>query len=51
MKTIIESLIAYSVPVSIMGMAAFLIYKQSTGWGWFLFVALLIVGNMEIRVD
>jgi hypothetical protein len=40
-----------SVPVSIMGMAAFLIYKQSDGWGWFLFVSLLIVGSIKVKMS
>jgi len=39
------------VPISVMGMAAFLIYQQASGWGWFLFVAVLIVGSMKISVS
>jgi hypothetical protein len=39
-----------AIPISVMGMSAFLIYKQSDGWGWFLIVAMLIVGSLKIKV-
>lgn len=50
-KTIILHALAASVPISIFGMATFLIYKQSPGWGWFLFVAFLILGSIKIRAE
>jgi hypothetical protein len=35
------------VPISIMGMAAFLIYQQVDGWGWFLLCAMGIAGGFS----
>lgn len=51
MKTVLLHLLTVSVPISIFGMAAFLIYTQSKGWGWFLFVALLILGSVKISAE
>ncbi|SOD42371.1 hypothetical protein [Nitrosovibrio sp. Nv4] len=51
MKELIQTIVICSVPVSIMGMAAFLIYKQVDGWGWFLLIAALIVGSFKGQVD
>jgi len=30
-------------PIFMMGCSAFLIYKQVEGWGWFLFITILIL--------
>lgn len=48
MKTVLLHLLTVSVPICIFGMAAWLIYTQSKGWGWFLFVAFLILCNLKI---
>ena len=37
--------------VSIMGFGAFLIYNSSTGWGWYLFVSLLILNSVKVKID
>lgn len=51
MSEIIRFAIGCAVPICIMGFAAFLIWKQVDGWGWYLFVAVLIVGSMKISVQ
>ena len=51
MTKIVLHLITCAVPISVFGMAAFLIYKQAPGWGWFLFVAFLILGSLHIHAD
>jgi uncharacterized membrane protein YeaQ/YmgE (transglycosylase-associated protein family) len=48
---IVRLAIVCFVPISIMGMSAFLIYKQADGWGWFLLVALCIVGSFRESVN
>lgn len=35
----------------VFGMAAWLIYQEVDGWGWFLLCAVLILGNMHFRFD
>jgi hypothetical protein len=52
MKTALEALmfvVAVMAPVAIMGFAAWLIYEQRNGWGWYLFVAFLLVGSMKMN--
>lgn len=52
MKTALEALmfvVAVMAPVAIMGFAAWLIYEQRDGWGWYLFVAFLLVGSMKMN--
>lgn len=52
MNPILETLMFIAVclvPVSIMGMNAFLAYKQVKGWGWFLLASLLVLGSMKIK--
>jgi len=51
MKEVLVALIFCSMIVSVMGFGAFLIYKGSSGWGWYLFVALLILGSVRLTVD
>jgi hypothetical protein len=41
---------ACAVPVSVMGFAAFLIYKQVNGWGWYLIFAALVCSGMKFKV-
>ena len=54
MKTLLEAtmlVISAMAPVAIMGFAAWLIYEQKDGWGWYLFIAFLLVGSMKLRFD
>ena len=51
MNEIIRFFIACMVPVSLFGMAAFLIYKDVSGWGWFLLCVVLITGSMSFHID
>ncbi len=54
MKYFLETLIffiAVAAPTSIMLAAAFLIYHNKDGWGWFLFAATLIAGSTKVRFD
>lgn len=51
MIQILKLAVVCSIPIAIMGMSAFLIYKQSDGWGWFLFVALCIVGSFSVSLS
>lgn len=37
--------------IAVFGMAAWLIYEGVNGWGWFLFCAVLILGNMHWKID
>ena len=53
MKDVCEAIMylaACSVPVSIMGFAAFLLYKKADGWGWYLLVAALLCSAMRFKV-
>lgn len=47
MKEIAIVFIFCLVPICLFGMAAFLIYRQVDGWGWFLFVVIMICGSMK----
>jgi len=38
-------------PITVMALAAFLIYKQVPGWGWFLTIAFLLLGSTSIKLD
>ena len=40
---------ACSVPVLILAIAAFLIFKGVDGWGWFLLVAALVAGSFSFK--
>lgn len=51
MASIIKLLILCMVPVCLFGFAAFLIYKQVDGWGWFLLATMLIVGGANISIE
>lgn len=33
------------------GIVGFLMYKEVSGWGWFLFVIVLLFGSISIKVD
>lgn len=50
-REVLISLIWACVPISIMGSAAFLIWKQVPGWGWYLFCAFMIVDSLKIKVS
>lgn len=53
MKDILEAIqfcFACLIPISLFGMAAWLIYKNKDGWGWFLFAVVMIVGQLHIKV-
>jgi len=50
MSEIIRWLIACLVPVSLFGMAAFLIYKGTDGWGWFLFSVVIVAGSTSFKI-
>lgn len=39
------------VPITLFGMAAYLIYSKADGWGWFLFGVICICGSMEFKVE
>jgi hypothetical protein len=47
MKEIILTALYVAMPISVMSMAAFLIYCQSPGWGWFLAVAAVYVLSVK----
>jgi len=49
MSEIIRWFIACLVPVSLFGMAAYLIYHGVPGWGWFLFCVILFVRWPELK--
>lgn len=51
MKDVLFMLIYCLTLTSVFGMAAFLIYRSINGWGWFLFVTVLIFGTLSWRVD
>ena len=48
MKEILINAIYCSVPISLFAIAAWLIYKQAVGWGWFLFCVVLVVGSLDM---
>jgi hypothetical protein len=37
--------------VAVMGMAAYLIYMQKEGWGWFLIVAFIFGCGTSLKVE
>lgn len=51
MKDIIVVFLGILLPISLFGMAAFLIYHERSGWGWFLFCAVIVAGSLRIKVD
>ena len=54
MKPILETIIfivSVLAPVSIMLAAAWLIYSEKTGWGWYLAAALIVVAATRIKFD
>jgi len=51
MSEIIRWFIGCLIPISLFGMAAFLIFHGTPGWGWFLFCVLAYVGTLSFHVD
>lgn len=51
MKDILFMLIWCLSMISVFGMAAFLMYKDVAGWGWFLLVMVLIFGSVGWKVS
>lgn len=54
LKPILETIIfivTAALPVCIIWPAAWLIYHQRKGWGWYLFAATLVVGSMRLKFD
>lgn len=50
MKEFFVTALYVAIPVSLFGMAAYLIHAKAEGWGWFLFAVVLIVGSMKWEV-
>jgi len=50
MSEIIKLMIVCVVPVALFGMAAVLIYQGVSGWGWFLFCVVMIVGGTSVNI-
>lgn len=50
MKEFLIVMLYAVIAVSLFGMAAFLIYNQVSGWGWFLFVVIIYVGSLKWNV-
>lgn len=51
MSETIRFLIGCMVPITALVAAAFLIYKQVPGWGWYLFVAACVALGTSVKVD
>lgn len=51
LKEIFMFLCFAAIPVSGFLSTAFLIYHEKKGWGWLLFVVLLIAGSIRMRTD
>jgi len=51
MSEIARLAVALTFLASLFGMAAFLIYKQTPGWGWFLAAVTIVVGSASIEID
>jgi hypothetical protein len=52
MKYFCEALMVmafFCMHIAVFGFGAFLIYKQADGWGWYLFVAALVVGSTSFK--
>jgi hypothetical protein len=45
MKEVVIVFIFSLIPIALFSMSAFLVYKNVSGWGWFLFAVVIIVGN------
>lgn len=47
MKEALMLMVVCLVPIFLFGIAGYLIYKQSDGWGWFLLCATLVAGSIN----
>jgi hypothetical protein len=47
MKEAVIVLIFSLVPIAIFSLSAYLIYKNVSGWGWFLLAVVIVVGNSK----
>ena len=45
MKEVVIVFIFSLIPIALFSMSVFLVYKNVSGWGWFLFAVVIIVGN------
>lgn len=50
MKDVIVAFMFFSLFASFLGMLTFLIYKDVSGWGWFAFIGLLLLGGLKVQV-
>jgi uncharacterized membrane protein HdeD (DUF308 family) len=48
---IILSIIWLLIGAGCIAMAAFFKYKMISGWGWFLFAGIIIIGSMSFKED
>lgn len=51
MKDIAALIVIALIIISVLAFNAFLIYHGVAGWGWFLFVSVIILGGLNIKVD
>lgn len=51
MKDFFMWLISNIYLISVWGMAAFLIYSQTPGWGWFLACAFFVLAGTTIKIN
>ncbi len=51
MSEIVRWGMALTFLASLWGMAAFLIYKQVPGWGWFLLAVTIVAGSTSFRIE
>ena len=49
--TFIVNLIQALTPIFMIGCSAFLIFKQVDGWGWFLFITLIVLDAWNFTPD
>ncbi|HGA5699032.1 TPA: hypothetical protein ACIS09_001687 [Salmonella enterica subsp. enterica serovar Birkenhead] len=51
MKTIVMLIMGFATPVICAIFAGLLAWQGKPGWGWFLFVAVLIMCSIKIHVE
>lgn len=51
MKTIVMLALGFSTPIICAIFAGILAMEGKSGWGWFLFVAVLIMCSIKVSVD
>lgn len=49
--TFLVNLVQAATPIFVIGCSAVLIYKQVEGWGWFLFLTILILSSWNFTPD